>query len=58
MLDNREADVVDIGVFGDFRPLVATDLQELHLFVGDPSGDPRSDDSRLPRSAYRRPKKR
>ena len=39
MLDNREADVVDIGV-GDFHSLAAADLQELHLFVGDRSGDP------------------
>ena len=38
VLDNRHADVVDIGAFGDFRPVVAADLQELHLFVGDPTG--------------------
>jgi hypothetical protein len=38
VLDNRHADVVDIGAFGDFRPIVAGDLQGLHLFVADATG--------------------
>jgi len=38
VLDNRHADVVEVGAFGDFRPVVAGDLQGLHLFVADPTG--------------------